>query len=327
MRGFDRRTTLVGMTALLVGQASGWASEDAYPSRDVRIICSVPAGGGVDLSARIVAANLQTLWGKSFVVENRTGGASNLAADAVAHAEPDGYTLLAVPPNVITANAALFKDLTYDPASLEPVAIMAIAPNVLAIRNGLPIRNVAELIAFAKANPNKLSYASQGNGSTSHLTMELFKRRTGTELVHVPYRGAEPAVTDLAGGHVDVMFCDLGTLMPLYRSGNISIIAAATDKRIALLPGVPTVDESGVKDFNSTTFYSLMAPPKTPAAIRNKLNVAIVAATQEAETKAKLKAIFVEPSTLDPAAMSRFIGEQASLWGGIIRAAGISIAQ
>jgi tripartite-type tricarboxylate transporter receptor subunit TctC len=169
MRGFDRRTTLVGMTALLVGQASGWASEDAYPSRDVRIICSVPAGGGVDLSARIVAAHLQTLWGNSFVVENRTGGASNLAADAVAHAAPDGYTLLAVPPNVITANAALFKDLTYDPASLEPVAIMATAPNVLAIRNGLPIRNVAELIAFAKANPNKLSYASQGNGSTSHL--------------------------------------------------------------------------------------------------------------------------------------------------------------
>ncbi len=325
MRTVSRRTMLVGMTALLAARGSSWAGEDDYPSRDVKIIVSVPAGGGVDLSARIVAGHLQSLWGKSFIVENRTGGASNIAADAVAHAEPDGYTLLATPPNVITANAALFKHLSYDPASLEPVAIMAMGTNVLAVRNGLPIKTVAELIAYAKAKPNKLSYASQGNGSTSHLTMELFKSRTGTELVHVPYRGAEPAVTDLAGGHVDVMFCDLGTVMPLYRSGNIAIIAVATLGRVALLPGIPTVNESGVIGFTSATFYSLMAPPKTPADIRNKLNRAIVAAMQEPETQAKLKAIFTEPSTLDIAAMSRFISEQAKLWGGVIRSAGITI--
>jgi tripartite-type tricarboxylate transporter receptor subunit TctC len=327
MRGVDRRATLVGMTAMLASPAAGWASEEVYPSRDVRIICSVPAGGGVDLSTRIVAGNLQKLWAKSFIVENRTGGASNIAADAVAHAAPDGYTLLATPPNVIAANAVLFKHLSYDPASFEPVAIMAMGPNVLALRKGLPIRNVAELIAYAKAHPNKLSYASQGIGSTSHLTMELFKKRTATELVHVPYRGAEPAVTDLAGGHVDVMFCDLGTIMPLYRSGNILIVAVATQDRNDLLPGVPTVQESGVKDFISTTFYSLMAPPKTPVSIRNKLNRAIVAAMQEPDTQAKLKAIFVEPSTLDTAAMGKFIGQQAMLWGGVIRSAGISIAQ
>jgi tripartite-type tricarboxylate transporter receptor subunit TctC len=200
-------------------------------------------------------------------------------------------------------------------------------PNVLAVRNGLPIKNVEELIAYAKAQPNKLSYASQGIGSTSHLTMELFKARTATELVHVPYRGAEPAVTDLAGGHVDVMFCDLGTVMPLYRSGNISIIAVATQSRVALLPEIATVDESGVKGFVSTTFYSLMAPPKTPAAIRNKLNRAIVTAMQAPETQAKLKAIFVEPSTLDTVAMGKFIAEQAKLWGGIVRSAGITIQE
>jgi tripartite-type tricarboxylate transporter receptor subunit TctC len=327
MRAVDRRTTLAGLAALLAGPVPGWASDDASPSRDVRIIVSVPAGGGVDLSARIVAAHLQALWGKSFVIENRTGGASNIAGDAVAHAEPDGYTLLATPPNVITANAVLFKHLSYDPASLEPVAIMAMGTNILAVRNGLPIKTVGELIAYAKANPNKLSYASQGNGSTSHLTMELFKSRTGTELVHVPYRGAEPAVTDLAGGHVDVMFCDVGTVMPLYRSGNIPIIAVATPERVALLSGIPTIDESGVKGFTSATFYSLMAPPKTPAAIRDKLNRAIVAAMAEPETQAKLKAIFVEPSTLDTVAMGKFIGEQAALWGGVIRSAGISVAE
>jgi tripartite-type tricarboxylate transporter receptor subunit TctC len=327
MHGVNRRTALLGAAAMLMDQTSGWANESDYPSREVKIIVSVPAGGGVDLSARIIAGHLQPLWGKSFIVENRTGGASNIAADAVAHAEPDGYTLLATPPNVITANAVLFKHLTYDPASLEPVAIMATGPNVLAVRNGLPIKNVEELIAYAKANPNKLSYASQGIGSTSHLTMELFKSRTGTELVHVSYRGAEPAVTDLAGGHVDVMFCDLGTVMPLYRSGNIPIIAVATKNRVALLPAIPTVEESGVTGFISTTFYSLMAPPKTPAAIRNKLNQAIVAAMAEPETQARLKAIFVEPSTFDTAAMGKFIDQQAGLWGGVVRSAGISIEE
>jgi tripartite-type tricarboxylate transporter receptor subunit TctC len=327
MHGVNRRTALLGAAAMLMGRTSGWANENDYPSHEVKIIVSVPGGGGVDLSARIIAGHLQALWGKSFIVENRTGGASNIAADAIAHAEPDGYTLLATPPNVITANAVLFKHLTYDPASLEPVAIMAMGPNVLAVRNGLPIKKIEELIAYAKANPNKLSYASQGIGSTSHLTMELFKSRTGTELVHVPYRGAEPAVTDLAGGHVDVMFCDLGTVMPLYRSGNIPIIAVATQNRVLLLPGIPTVEESGVKGFISTTFYSLMAPPKTPAVIRNKLNQAIVAAMAEPETQAKLKAIFVEPSTFDTAAMGKFIDQQARLWGGVVRSAGISIEE
>ena len=327
MRGLTRRTTLTGMATMLAGPTSVWASEESYPSREVRIICSVPAGGGVDLSSRIVAGHLQALWGKSFIVENRTGGASNIAADAVAHAAPDGYTLLATPPNVVAANAVLFKHLSYDPASLEPVAIMAMGTNVLAVRKGLPIKNVAELIAYAKANPNKLSYASQGIGSTSHLTMELFKSKTGAQLVHVPYRGAEPAVTDLAGGHVDVMFCDLGTIMPLYRSGHIAVIAVATPGRNNLLPGIPTVEESGVKDFVSTTFYSLMAPPKTPASIRDKLNRAIVAAMQEPEIQAKLKAIFVQPSSLDTVAMGKFIKGQAKLWGGVIRSAGISIAQ
>ena len=261
------------------------------------------------------------------VIENKPGAAGNIGAEAAFHAEPDGYTLLATPPNVITANAVLFKHLSYDPASLEPVAIMAMGPNVLAVRNGLPIKSVADLIAYAKANPNRLSYASQGNGSTSHLTMELFKKTTATELVHVPYRGAEPAVTDLAGGHVDVMFCDLGTVMPLYRGGTIAIIAVATPRRVALLPGVPTVDESGVKGFISTTFYSLMAPPKTPAAICDKLNRAIVKAMAEPDTQAKLKAIFVEASTLDTVAMGKFIAEQANLWGGVVRSAGISVEQ
>ena len=220
---------LLGLAAaLLAVQASAQAPEPGFPTRAIKIISASPAGGGVDLSARIIADQLQKLWGHPVTVENRTGGSNNIAGEAVAKAEPDGYTLLATPPNTLTANAVLFKQLNYDPAALEPVAIMAIAPNVLAVKDASPAKTVADLIALAKANPGKLSYASQGNGSTTHLTSELFASRTGIKLVHIPYRGAAPAVNDLAGGHVDTMFCDLGTILPLHQGGRVRIIATAT---------------------------------------------------------------------------------------------------
>jgi len=310
---------------LLAGQAS--AQAPGFPARPIKIISSSPAGGGVDLSARIIADQLQKLWGQPVTVENRTGGSNNIAGEAVAKAEPDGYTLLATPPGTLTANAVLFKQLAYDPAALEPVAIMALAPNVLAVKNDSPAKTVADLIALAKANPGKMSYASQGNGSTTHLTAELFSSRTGIKLVHVPYRGAAPAVNDLAGGHVDTMFSDLGTILPLHLAGKVRIIAAATLHRLPQIPAAPTVDESGVKGFSSTTFFSLMAPPKTPLEIRVKLNTAIVAAMQTPEVQAKLKAIFVEASKLDVREMGEFVKAEAKLWGDVIRAANITVEQ
>jgi tripartite-type tricarboxylate transporter receptor subunit TctC len=258
-------------------------------------------------------------------VENRTGGGNNIAGEMVANAEPDGYTLLATPPNIVTANAALYKQLNYDPAALEPVAIMAVGPNVLAVKNASPAHTVADLIALAKANPGMMSYASQGNGSTTHLTMELFLSRTGVNLVHVPYRGAAPAANDLAGGHVDTMFCDLGTILPLHQGGRVRIIATATLERLSQIPEVPTIDESGVKRFSSTTFYALMAPPKTPLEVREKLNKAIVAAMRAPEAEAKLKTIFVGASPLDVHETGDFIKAQAKLWGDVIRAAHITI--
>ena len=313
--------------ALLCLQASAQAQEPNFPARAIKIISASPAGGGVDLSARIVADQLQKLWGHPVTVENRTGGSNNIAGEAVAKAEPDGYTLLATPPGTLTANAVLFKQLNYDPAALEPVAIMAIAPNVLAVKDGAPAGTVAELISLAKANPGKLSYASQGNGSTTHLTAELFSSRTGIRLVHVPYRGAAPAVNDLAGGHVDTMFCDLGTILPLHQVGKVRIIAVASLARLSQIPAIPTIDESGVKGFSSSTFFSLMALPKTPAEIRAKLNKAIVAAMQTPEVQAKLKLIFVEASNLDTKEMGEFVKAEAKLWGDVIRAANITVEQ
>jgi tripartite-type tricarboxylate transporter receptor subunit TctC len=258
-------------------------------------------------------------------VENRTGGSSNIAGEAVWRAAPDGYTLLATPPNTLTANAALFRNLSYDPATFEPVAILAFGANVLAVKKDLPAKTVPELIALAKSGT--LSYASQGIGSTSHLTMELFKSRTGTQITHVPYKGAAPAVNDLAGGHVDTMFCDLGTILPLHRAGQVRIIATSTAKRIALLSDIPTIDESALPGFNSTTFYALMAPPGTPRAIREKLNRAIVVAMGTPEIQEKLKSIVVEGSNMDLQTMDRYIRAEAELWSGVIRAANISVDQ
>jgi tripartite-type tricarboxylate transporter receptor subunit TctC len=320
--------TLFGLAVvLLAAQARAQAPDPNFPTLPIRIIDAVPAGGGVDLSTRVVADQLQKLWGQPVTVENRTGGGNNIAGEMVAKADPDGYTLLATPPNIVTANAALYKQLNYDPAALELVAVMAVGPNVLAVKNALPANTVADLIALAKANLGKMSYASQGNGSTTHLTMELFLSRTGVKLVHVPYRGAAPAANDLAGGHVDTMFCDLGTILPLHQGGRVRIIGVATLDSLPQIPEVPTIDESGVKGFSSTTFYALMAPPRTPFEVRDKLNKAIVTAMQSPEAQAKLNTIFVGGSSLDVKKMGDFIKAQAKLWGDVIRAANITVEQ
>lgn len=322
-----RTVRALGVAGLFFALAMPAAAQtDAdYPNRPIRIIVSVAAGGGVDLSARIAASYLQQLWGQSVTVENRIGGSSNIAGDAVWRAAPDGYTLLATPPNTITANAALFRNLSYDPATFEPVAILALGANVLAVKKDLPAKTVPELIALAKSGT--LNYASQGNGSTSHLTMELFKSRTGTQITHVPYKGATPAVNDLAGGHVDTMFCDIGTILPLHSADRVRIIAAASAKRIALLPDIPSIDESALPGFNSATFYALMAPPGTPRAIREKLNRAVVAAMRTPQIQEKLKSIFVDGSDMDLETMDRYIRAEAELWGGVIRAAKITVDQ
>jgi tripartite-type tricarboxylate transporter receptor subunit TctC len=328
MRRTPGLAPLLGFAAvLLAAQASAQAPEASFPTRAIRIIVAVPAGGGVDLSTRIAAEALHRAWGQPVTVENHTGGGNNIAGEMVAKADPDGYTLLATPPNIVTANAALYKQLNYDPAALEPVAIMAVGPNVLAVKNASPANTAADLIALAKANPGKMTYASQGNGSTTHLTMELFLSRTGITLVHVPYRGAAPAANDLAGGHVDTMFCDLGTILPLHQGGRVRIIAVATLDRLPQIPEVPTIDASGVPGFSSTTFYALMAPPKTPFDVRDKLNKAIVAAMQSPEAQPKLDTIFVRASPLDVNATGDFIRSQAKLWGDVIRAAGITVEQ
>jgi tripartite-type tricarboxylate transporter receptor subunit TctC len=321
-----RYGVLVATVAALVASSSARAQQDAaaeYPNRPVKIIVSVPAGGGVDTVTRIFAAGLQQRLGQPFVIENRGGGGGNIGAEAAYVAEPDGYTLLATQPAPITSNIALYKKLNFDPVALEPVAVMSKFPNVLLVRQDFPAKTVQDFIAYVKTNPGKVTYASQGPGTTSHLTAELFARATGTKMLHVPYRGTGPALNDLVAGHVDIIFMELASGVKLHEAGKARILAVATDKRLDSLPNVPTLIEVGLSDFISDTWNAISAPPKTPPAIIAKLNRAINDIINEPETKARFRELNLMAAGGSPQDMAKLKKEETERWTKVIRDAGI----
>jgi tripartite-type tricarboxylate transporter receptor subunit TctC len=302
------------------------AQQDAaagYPSRNVRVIVTVPAGGGVDSVTRIFGDKLQRRLGQSFVIENQSGAGGNVGASTVFGAAPDGYTLMSSQPAPLTTNIALYKQLSFDPAAFEPVVIMSRFPNVLLVRKDFPARTAAEFIAYAKANPGKLNYGSQGIGTTSHLTTELFMSLTGTKMVHVPYKGTAPALNDLMAGHVDFIFMELSSAVRLHQGGNARILAVATDKRVGSLPDIPTMIEAGVPDFVSDTWNALSAPPKTSAAIVNKLNQAVNDIIAAPETKKQFEDLNLLPAGGNPAEMAKFVKDETRRWTEVIHRAGI----
>ncbi len=294
-----------------------------YPNRPVKIVVSVPAGGGVDTVTRIFAAGLQQRLGQPFVIENRGGAGGNLGAEAVYTAEPDGYTLLASQPSPITSNVALYKKLNFDPVALEPVAVMSKFPNVLLVRKDFPAKTAKEFIDYVKANPGKVTFASQGPGTTSHLTAELFKSVTGTNMLHVPYRGTGPALNDIVAGHVDLIFMELSSAHKLHDAGKARILAVATDKRLDIMPDIPTLNELGLPNFISDTWNAISAPPKTPRPIIAKLNKTINDIINEPETKAKFRALNLMAAGGSPEDMARLKKEETERWSKVIRQAGI----
>lgn len=316
---------VAGAASLLVTPVALGQQDPAaeYPNRSVKIIVSVPAGGGVDTVTRIFAARLHQRLGQPFVLENRGGGGGNIGAEAAYVSAPDGYTLLATQPAPITSNVALYKKLSFDPVALEPVAIMSKFPNVLLVKQGFPAKTAQELVSYVKANPGKVNYASQGVGTTSHLTAELFNTLAGTKLVHVPYRGTGPALNDLVAGHVDLIFMELSAAHKLHEGGKARILATATDKRLDILPGIPTLIEAGVPNFISDTWNAISAPPKTPAPIIAKLNRTINDILNEPETKARFIELNLTPAGGSPQDMARFKKEETERWSKVIRDAGI----
>ncbi len=295
-----------------------------YPSNTIKIVVCVPAGGGVDTVARIIADKLRQRLGQSVIVENRGGQSGNLGAEFVYAAEPDGYTLLASQPAPLTVNTLLYKRLNYDAAAFEPVAILTSIPNTLTVRPDFPAATAQQFIAYAKAHPGQLNYGSQGNGTTSHLTAEYFQSQTGTRLVHVPYKGTAPAINDLIAGHIDVMFTELASALELHKAGKARILAVTGTSRSAVVPEIPTLIEAGVPDFESSTWNAISAPPRTPAAIVDKLNGAINDILRSADVQAHLRQLNMQAQAMTPAEAARFIRADGRRWAGVIKTAGVA---
>jgi len=314
---------LVAGIALLAPASAQTDSAASYPNRTVKIVVSAPPGGGVDIVARVVADRLSKLWGQPFVVENRPGAGGNVGSEAVANAEPDGYTLLAAQPAPLTTNVVMYQKLNFDPAAFEPLAIMTRIPNTMVVRTTLPANSVKEFVAYARHNPGKVNFGSQGVGTTPHLTGELFARLTGTKLTHVPYRGTAQAVNDLIAGHLDVLFFQLDSVRGQVQANKARMLAVTTDERVAAMPDVPTMAEAGVPGLRSNTWNALMASPKTPAAITAKLNQAINEILKSPETVNHLRGMNMIPVGGTPAEIRGFIAEETKRWGDVIRAAGI----
>jgi tripartite-type tricarboxylate transporter receptor subunit TctC len=325
MRRFARIAIAAAWVGLSVTVALADDNAAQYPQRIVKIIVPFPAGGTADVLPRIVAEKLRERFGQSFLVENRAGAGGNIGAESVARSDPDGYTLLASPPGPIAINESLYPNLAYRPSELMPITVLGTVPNVLAVRTTFPAKSVGELVAYAKANPEKVSFASQGNGSTSHLTAVLFQSLTGTRMVHVPYRGTAPALQDLAGGSVDLFFDNLASSLSLHQGGQLRILAIGSADRVRSLPDIPSVREAGVSGFVSETWFALMAPPKTPPAIVARLNEAVTEILRDPETVAKFEKIGVQPVGASVDATAAFIADERTKWRGVITSANVTM--
>jgi tripartite-type tricarboxylate transporter receptor subunit TctC len=321
----SRVLSIAIITALAAIVTAPWvARAQDYPTRAVKIIVPFPAGGTADVMPRIFADWLTRHWGQPVVVENRTGAAGNIGAEAVAKSEPDGYTLLAAPPPPLVINQNLYPKLGYDPTEFVPIVIMGRVPNALVVNPKAAANSVTELIAYAKANPGKISCATQGNGTTSHLTSEMFQMMAQVKFQHVPYRGSAPALTDLVGGSVDIMFDNLGVSLPLVRGNQLKLLAVATQRRMAALPDVPTIAET-LPGFESAAWFAIVVPPKTPQAIAEKINADVNTALRDADVQARLAQLSAEPIGGTTAATAAYMREEIARWRNVITAANVKL--
>src|SRR6266446_7022611 len=299
------------------------AAAENYPDRVVRIVNPYPPGGSVDVMARILAQKLTEALGQQVIVENRSGGGGNTGSDFVAKAEPDGYTLLFTAPGPLTVNQTLYSKLPFDPAKdFAPVALFATAPIVLIVNPGVPAHNVQELIALAKKAPGKINFASAGNGTTNHLSGELFKSMANIDIVHVPYRGAGPAMNDLIAGHVQMFFDLMPVVLPQIAAGKVRALANAGAKRPSALPDVPTVAEQGLSGFDASSWYGLVAPAKTPEPVLARLRDEVAKALEAPDMVARIRELGSEPGTAFGKDFGAFMAAETRKWAEVIRTSG-----
>ncbi len=323
---------LAGVWSILLLVALGGAfpreaaaqSAATYPAKPIRLVVPFPAGGGTDVVARLIAAKMQDKLGQSVIVENRAGANGNIGMEAVFRADPDGYTLLFATPGQFAISKHLYTKLSFDPDAFVPVSVITSAPGVLVVNPKVKASSVQELIQLAKANPGRLNYASQGMGSVAHLSAETFKSMTGTHIVHVAYKGSAPALQDLLGGQVEMMFAELSTALSSIRAGTLRALAVGSEKRTSLLPDVPTMSET-VPGFVAANWQAIVAPPKTPAAIAEKLSATIAEVLKQPDVASSLNQLSFEGIGSTPAQTAVFLKKESERWGSVIRTIGITL--
>lgn len=317
------------LSALLITSATLWtsvASAQDYPTRPIKMIVPFPAGGPADIFARAISQRMQELLGQPVILDNRSGVGGVTGIDAVAKADPDGYTIGIGSAGPLAISSSLLKTVPYDATKdLSPIILVVRVPEIAVVASNVPAKNSAELVALAKASPGKINFASTGTGGTTHLAAELYKIKAGIDIVHIPYRGAAPAVTDLLGNQVQMMFADIPVLLPHVKAGVLKPIGMASKNRAPALPDLPTFEEQGIKGVEADNWYGLVAPLKTPPAIIAKLNKAVNDALSSADVKDKLTPQGAIVAGGSPEDFGKHLVSEKAKWADVIKAAGVEL--
>jgi tripartite-type tricarboxylate transporter receptor subunit TctC len=315
----NRRIALGLLASLTLIALPQLAAAQAFPGKPIKFIVPFPAGGINDILARIIADKLQTKWGQPIIIEQRTGAGGNIGADLTAQAEPDGHTILVAPPGPLAINGSLYKKLTYKPEDFVPITMIGSVPNVTIVKKELPVNSLKELVAHIRANAGKIVYGSQGNGATPHLTANMFMNMTGTDMVHVPYRGEVFVLQDILGGRVDLFFGNVSAALPHWRDGRVKVLAVLDKTRAVQMPDVPTTAEAGMPDLVSTGWFAAAGPPKMAPALRDRLAADFNEVLKMPDVQQKIRNTGVEPVGGSPAETAAFIKTEAQRWGEVIR--------
>lgn len=318
------RTLIRTLLILALSFSGALAAADSYPARPVRLVIGFAPGGGTDIAARIVARKFSELLGQPVVIDNKPGAGGNIATESVAKALPDGYTLLIGSIGPLSISPSLYKNLGFDPEhDLAPVSMMSIFSNVLVVHPSVPAKTVGEFVALAKSKPGTLFYGSSGNAGAGHLAGELLRSLTGAPIVHVPYKGGGPAMTDLLAGQVQAVFATTPTAIPHIKSGRLRALGVTTLKRVAALPDVPTMSEAGIAGYEAANWYCLVAPAKTPREILARLHRDFIAALAHPEVVAALALQGMEPAPGSPAELAAYVRSEREKWARVVKDAGI----
>ena len=313
---------------LVLATCSALAAAQSYPAKPVRIIVAYPAGGSVDIVARTVGQRLSETMGRTFVVENRSGASGNISTDYVAKAAPDGYTLLMASAAAMAANPALYAKLPFDPVKdFAPITLIVVQPNIFVVHPTVPAKSVQEFVALAKARPQTLNYGSSGVGGSQHMAAELFVSMTGVKINHVPYKGGAPALTDLVGGQIDLMFETIPTAIPYVKSGRLRALAVTTAQRSEVFPDLPTMQQAGLPNYEYRGWIGLTSPAGTPPEIVAKLNAEVVRAVHQGGLGERYKEMAFQVVAGTPEQFAQFVKDEIALNQKIVKVAGVKLEQ